>query len=163
MNTSKPQEELTEGLEEQIEELVDEFSLNKRDSALNRMLDSVKLAQRSITEEFSLDKKDSALSRLRAELTEMIEEQNESAIDFRMEMQETLAVLKARKEEREGSTAHGNDFESSVVSQLQYVLTGGEDSLTATGNKVGTSRNRKKGDAVIELGPEHIAAGSRML
>ena len=157
------QGELTEGLEEQIDDLVEQFSLNNRDSAINRMLDSVKSAQKTITADFSLDNKDSALSRLRLELTELIDEQNKAAVEFRQEMKNTLSVLEAKKKERENSTGHGNDFEEDVVGQLRLLLRGSEDSLTATGNKVGSIKSCKKGDAVIEMGPEHLAAGTRIV
>ena len=127
------------------------------------MLDSVKSAQKTITSDFSLDNKDSALYRLRLELIELIDEQNEAAVEFRQEMKQTLAVLEAKKEERERSTGHGHDFEEDLVSQLRLLLRGSEDSLTATGNKVGSIKSCKKGDAVIEMGPEHLAAGTRIV
>ena len=44
--------------------IVKEFSLEKEDSALSRLMRKVEAAQQTITKEFSLDDDSSALSRL---------------------------------------------------------------------------------------------------
>ena len=157
------QGELTTGLEEQIDGLVEEFSFDNDESALNRLMRSVQNAQRTITSEFSLDSKDSALSRLRKELTEQFEEQNLAASEFREDVEKTLAVLSATKEERQKGTRHGDDFEAAVLSQVKSISQGSDDKVQATGNRTGAIKNCKKGDAVVQLGPEHIAAGANIV
>ena len=57
--------QLTEALEKKIDAVVDEFSLDKEDSASSRLVRNVDRAQSTITREFSLD--DEIAFRLRSE------------------------------------------------------------------------------------------------
>lgn len=156
---TESQGKLTSGMEEQIDGLVKEFSLDKDGSALSRLMKLVKESQRKITDEFSLDTQGSALCKLRKELTGLLEAQDKAANEFRESVQETLAGLKSAKEERQKGTQHGLDFEDSVVSLLGALTIGSDIQVHATGNKTGAIKSCKKGDVVLELGPEHIAAG----
>jgi len=67
--------------------------------------------------------------------------------------------MKARREESLRSTTHGNDFESAVVEFITTEAAKSGDIPTFTGNSVGSIKNCKIGDAVIELGPDCIARG----
>jgi len=55
---------LKSNLTNEVEVIVKEFSLEKEDSALSRLMRKVEAAQQTITKEFSLDDDSSALSRL---------------------------------------------------------------------------------------------------
>jgi len=49
------------------------------------------------------------------------------------------------------------------VSELRRRVARAGDTFEATGSRVGRIKNNKKGDGVIELGPEHTAASSRIV
>ena len=160
---SQSQGKLSKGIGQQVETLVEEFSLDKEDSALSRLMNSVHGAQQSITGEFSLDRKESALSKLREELTSLFKQQNEASRAFREEVTHTLSQLNERRAERQRGTQHGNDFEADVVAQIAYAETGSETAVQATGSKVGRIKSCRVGDAVLIMGPEHVAAGAKIV
>jgi len=150
-------------LEEQIKSAVAEFSLDKSDSALSNLVRRVEQSQRQITDEFSLDKDGSALARMRRELTAQITELAKSQQGFQTDMVAQLREMAARKAESLRSTTHGLDFEDALVAQLRSMVQGRGDLVTATGNATGRIRNCKKGDMVIELGPDHAVAGGQIV
>ncbi|MEM1192030.1 MAG: hypothetical protein AAGH42_01400 [Pseudomonadota bacterium] len=150
-------------LEEQIKAAVAEFSLDKSDSALSNLVRRVEQSQRQITDEFSLDKDGSALARMRRELTAQITELSKAQQGFQTDMVAQLREMAARKAESLRSTTHGLDFEDALAAQLRAMVQGRGDLVTATGNATGRIRNCKKGDMVIELGPDHAVAGARIV
>ncbi|MEM6413549.1 MAG: hypothetical protein AAF720_02715 [Pseudomonadota bacterium] len=150
-------------LEAKISEVVAEFSLDKEDSALSRLVARVDNAQRLINDEFSLDKDGSALARMRKEIKDQVEELAKGNRDFQEEVRAKLQEIVARKEESQRSTRHGGEFEEALCSVLQSFCQSQGDIATATGNKVGVIRNNKKGDCVIELGPDHVSAGAKIV
>jgi hypothetical protein len=154
---------LTGNLQDSIKEVVSEFSLDNENSALSRLVNRVENAQKRISAEFSLDTGDSALARMRKELLEVLEQHRRDASTFQQEVRSALAEMTARKEEAARSTTHGNVFEEEMFRVLRDLSQKAGDLATATGNTTGQIRNCKVGDVVIELGPEHMAAGSRMV
>ena len=70
-------------LTEQRESLLNEFSLDKEESALSRLIQHVKKSQNEITSEFSLDKEDSALYRMKREILKVFEDQKKSITEGR--------------------------------------------------------------------------------
>ena len=154
---------LTGNLQDSIKEVVSEFSLDNQDSALSRLVNRVENAQKKISAEFSLDTGDSALARMRKELLEVLEQHRKDATLFQQEVRSALAEMSARKEEAARSTTHGNVFEEEMFRVLRDLSQKAGDLASATGNSTGQIRNCKVGDVVIELGPEHVAAGSRMV
>ena len=70
--------EIGEALQKRIGEVTDEFSLDKEDSALSRLVGRVESARSQITAEFTLDEKGSALSRMRRDLLEVMESQRKT-------------------------------------------------------------------------------------
>jgi len=177
---------LTGDLTSKIDEAIKEFSLDKEDSALSRLVRRVEAAQRTITDEFSLDnegsalnrmsnllgeatdainnnlsldKEGSALGRLRREVVEILERHEAQATSFQREVTCTLEAMKARREESLRSTAHGQEFQDVVFEFAQREAERAGDLATCTGNTTGAIKNCKKGDALIELGPECAAAG----
>ena len=149
-------------LEERIGTVVGEFSLDREDSALSRLVNRVEGAQRQISQEFSLDNEGSALARMRKELLAIIEQERDRNTEFRLEVLKTLTDMTARKQEAQRSTRHGMDFEDAVYEFVNR-RQGDGNTATRTGNTTGLIRNCKKGDAVIQLGPESAAPGSRIV
>lgn len=177
-------------LKSQIEGIVKEFSLDEEDSALSRLVRQVERAQKIISAEFSLDNDQSALSRmtrklddtnnaisrhltlddeesalnkLRRELLNVLNGQAEKFAKFQSEVQVSLAKMQARKEEAGRSTQHGNDFETEVFRFVQAEAEKMGDVAEATGKSTGMIKNCKAGDAVVELGSDSAAPGSRVV
>lgn len=149
-------------LEERISSVVSEFSLDRQDSALSRLVGRVEAAHRQISGEFSLNSDGSALARLRKELLGVIEAQNRSNTDFQREVLRTLTEITARKQEAEKGTQHGLVFEDAVAALVSGRVAEG-DTVTRTGNSIGLVRHSKKGDVLIEMGPETAAPGARVV
>ena len=150
-------------LEERIDKVTGEFSLDRDDSALSRLVSRVEAAQRQISSEFDLNEEGSALARMRRELLEVIEGQNKANSEFRTEVKTALAAMTARREEAEKGTRHGRDFELAVFDFVSRRSQSAGDVAVHTGNTAGLVRNNKKGDVVVELGPEAAAAGAKIV
>ena len=120
-------------------------------------------ARSQITAEFTLDEEGSALSRMRRDLLEVMENQRKTNEQFQVEVMEKLAEMTARRKESERSTRHGEDFEVAVFNFVHERAQKAGDIASRTGNTTGVIRNNKKGDIVVELGPEHAAAGARVV
>lgn len=78
-------------------------------------------------------------------------------------MRAALAAMRARREEAARSTRHGDDFEAAVVDFVRAAAQRAGDVATGTGQTPGRIRHCKKGDAVVELGPESAAPGARIV
>jgi hypothetical protein len=74
-----------------------------------------------------------------------------------------IAVNTARKEERQKATRHGLDFEKDVVAQTRAICQPQGDIIHETGTTTGVLRNSKVGDCVVELGPDNVAKGSKVV
>lgn len=155
--------ELEKGLKESVNEVVGEFSLDKPDSALSRLVGQVENAQRKISSEFSLDEESSALARMKKELEQLIEKSNKENDEFRSHVRASLAGLQARKEESLRSTRHGLDYEQALYAHLAESGQAAGDVVEHTAGTTGLIKNCKVGDVVLTLGPEHAAAGSRIV
>ena len=155
--------QLALGLKESVDEVIGEFSLDKPDSALSRLVGQVESAQRKISSEFSLDEQSSALARMKAALEQLIEKHNRDNDEFRTHVRESLAALQARKEESQKSTRHGLEFEHAVCDFVATSARAAGDIFEHVGASTGLIRNCKTGDAVLTLGPEHAAAGAKIV
>jgi hypothetical protein len=180
---------LREGLAKDVAEVREEFSLDNEDGALSRLVKRVEAAQQTIVDQFSQDNEDSAvsrmarlletvngtvagsltldddkspLSRLRRELLDVVKEIEKSNNDFQKELRETVAALKASRQERARSTRHGDDFQQAVGLFLEHDARHRGDVYEDTTNSVGRLPRCKKGDSVLTLGPESAAAGARI-
>src|SRR5262249_29614826 len=129
-------------LQSRIDAAAEQFSLDREDSALSRLVRKVEQAQATITSEFSLDNDGSALSRmsrlfedtrgaidgqltldndgsalsrLRNELLTVLKSQADQASAFQKDVTVALEAMKARREESLRSTAHGREFEELTV------------------------------------------------
>lgn len=154
---------LSEDLRGRIDAVVKEFSLDAEDSALSRLVTRVERAQQQITAEFTLDSETSALARLRRELLGIADRQNQQLAELQERVKVELARLSTARERDARSTAHGDAFEAALLRWLEERARSHGDVLEATGRTTGAIRNCKKGDAVLELGPEHRATGARIV
>lgn len=155
--------EVGDALQERIGAVVREFSLDDEGSALSRLVHRVERAQQQITDEFTLDSETSALARMRRELLGIAEKQNAMQSEFQERVKVELAKFNATRDANAHSTAHGNEFEGTLLRWFERRANESGDVCAATGNTTGSIKNSKVGDAVIELGPEHRAAGARIV
>ncbi len=155
--------QLTDALQKKIDAVVGEFSLDKEDSALNRLVRNVDRAQSTITREFSLDDDDSSLARLRRELMTVLEKHTATNSAFQEEVKVALAKMVARREEAQRSTQHGLIFEDAVCQYLEHHAQQTGDIATRTGATTGLIKNNKKGDCVVELGPDSAAPCAKVV
>jgi hypothetical protein len=163
LELSERQGVLAGQLQDRIDCVVKEFSLDEENSALSRLVANVDRAQRTITREFSLDDDASALARMRRELLNVFKQHREENQKFQEEVKLALQAMAVRKEEAARSTRHGLDFEAAVVELVQQEAQKTGDVAEATGARVGSIKNCKKGDVVVELGPESVAPGARVV
>lgn len=150
-------------LDSRIAAIAEDFSLDREDSALSRLVNRVDQSQSRISMELSLDVAESALSRMRREILAVLAEQAKNAEQLRTDLMARLSDTQARKEESERSTRHGIEFEASLYQYLFNISERFGDVCTATGQITGRVRNSRRGDFVIRLGPEHVAAGERIV
>lgn len=177
-------------IEEQITEAVKQFSLDSEESALSRLVRKVEEARKKITDEFSednensairklssvlsetknsieenltLDNDHSALSRLKRQLNEVLDEIRVKNERFQADVSAKLATLITKRQQAQRSTQHGNDFELEVCSFVQEEAQKAGDIFTATGGRAGSIPRCKKGDGVIEVGSESLAAGAKVV
>jgi hypothetical protein len=148
-------------LAERVEQVVAEFSLDRENSALSRLVRRVEQAQKQISSEFSLDEQNSALARMRRELLAVIDSLQRANTQFQEQVLQKLTEATARKEESRRSTRHGHDFEDAVFAEIERACRAG-DIATHTGQTTGLIKNCKKGDVAVELGCEHTAAGAQV-
>ena len=169
--------DLKDAIDNRIETVANEFSLNKEDSALSRLWNRVSEAQTRISREFSLDEEGSALARMRKQLLDEIERQRQANEKFQAdfltrqgdmltqqgEMLAKIAEMTATREESERSTRRGVAFEDDVFEFVKRRGEGAGDVVERTGATTGLLRGRRVGDAVITLPPEHAAAGAKIV
>ena len=149
-------------LEDRIGSVMGEFSLDRDDSALSRLVGRVESAHRQLSSEFSLDNDTSALARLRKEILQVVEAQQKANAEFQLQVTGTLAEITAKKQEAQRGTQHGLAFEDAVFEFVSGRQAEG-DVTTRTGNTTGLVRNCKKGDVVVQLGPDSAGAGAKVV
>tara|TARA_E500000305_G_scaffold84082_1_gene69879 strand:+ start:4854 stop:6620 length:1767 start_codon:yes stop_codon:yes gene_type:complete len=177
---------LRKGLADDVAEVRNEFSLDNEEGALARLVKRVEKAQEQINDQFSQDNEDSAMSRmarlletvngtvkgnltlddensplslLRRQLLDVIGQIEKTNTEFHAEIRETVAAMKARKEEKTRSTRHGDDFQDALGNYLEVDARHRGDVCERTTNTVGHIPRSKTGDFVLVMGPESIAAG----
>jgi hypothetical protein len=92
---------------------------------------------------------------------EVLGKHGEAYTKFQEEVRVTLERMQARREEAAASTRHGGDFEAAVFEVVQSEAQRLRDVATAVGSSTGRIKNCKKGDAVVEMGPESAAVARR--
>jgi hypothetical protein len=184
------QGKLNTSLQGKIDSVVKEFSLDAEDTALSRLVKKVTAAQEIISSEFSRDNEDSALShiskmlqsaesaihgnltlddeksslaRLKREIVTILDAQSKTNREFQEEVKVAIAAMTAKKQAEQQTTRHGLVFEQALFTFLQDQCRATGDLVEFTGNATGLVKNCKKGDCVVELGPEHAAAAARIV
>ncbi|MGH7329989.1 MAG: hypothetical protein ACREJX_16710, partial [Polyangiaceae bacterium] len=169
-----------------VEKVSKEFSLDNPNGALTRLVKQMDQAQKTITKEFSLDHDGSALqklagllektntavetsltlddeasplARLRREMLEVLEQHRAANDEFRTQVYAVLEKDKTKREQAARTTLHGHTFEEKVGELLEIAAKGAGDIYEATGQIHGRTQ-RKRGDHVIELGPDSAAEGA---
>jgi hypothetical protein len=165
----------TDGLVEQMRQAVDgelagnsekvlaAFDLNEPDSALSRLVEQVRGAQRAIRGDFTLDDPESALSRMLAQLRTTLDTYEERNRAFRVEVESILRDMTVRKEAEDRGTIHGAVFEDAVTAYVLKNASETSDIGRHTGSTTGIIKNCKVGDCVVELGPDSPFAGESIV
>ena len=143
--------------------IMQEFSSDNENSAITRMTTLLERTNESIRASLTLDNEESPLSRLRTELRKTIGEMGQTNTRFYTEVRESLAELKAKREEAGRSTRHGLEFEDSLGEFLQIEASRLNDIFVDSTDSAGVISRCKVGDHVIELGPESAAPGGRIV
>lgn len=157
------QGKLREDLAQDYTKMIAQFSLDDESSALSRLVRQVDAAQRGIVEQFSLDREASALSRLKKELLGSLDDFAAQQRRFQQEVMQNLSAMAARRQAQSEGTAHGLLFEQRLSSVIADECARLGDLFEACGNRTGLIRNCKKGDQVVELGPDSPAPGRRIV
>jgi hypothetical protein len=146
-----------------LSRLVAEFSLDDDGSAMNRLAKMLAATSEQIGRHLTLDDDASALSRLKRELQNMVERLVRDNQEFQMQMRETLARLDTRRKQEARSPRHGIEFEERLGALLAEESQRLGDLYEATGDTTGNIKNCKVGDHVVELGAESAAAHARIV
>ncbi len=111
----------------------------------------------------SLDDEDSALARLKRGIAGLMETHRDQNQKFQEEVKLALQTMLARKQEAARDPPARVDFEGRSLGVDQ--LRGAEDGrpVLADGSTVGKIKNCKKGDGTLELGPDSIAPGAKIV
>jgi hypothetical protein len=175
-----------DGLKRQIEQALDgalraqsaevlrQFSLDHKESALSRLVSEVKDSQGALgrdlkaqveaaTREFSLDHEQSALSRLLKTVRGAVEEMARNNAEFQGDVRARLAALDARRDEAARSTRHGAEFEDALGQLLAAESQRLGDVHQAVGATTGAIRNSKVGDHLVAMGRDSAAPGALLV
>jgi hypothetical protein len=105
-----------------------------------------------IADEFTLDKEDSALTRLKKGIMEEIILLKTNFDQFKAELSTALNTQSLISEIKDKSAIKGHDFEAVLMEHLSVLSRDLEDDLEPVGSKPGKMGHSKKGDFIITLG-----------
>jgi hypothetical protein len=100
---------------------------------------------------------------MRKELLDLLAKSNEDSQKMLRDIHGLVESLHVRKEEAARSTTHGDQFETGLNQLVDKLSRDAGDVVTSTGNTTGTIRNCKKGDIVVQIGKDHVAADSNIV
>jgi hypothetical protein len=146
-----------------LSRLVAEFSLDDDRSAMSRMSKQLTATSQQIGKDLSLDDESSALARLKRELTSTIDQLARGNIEFQGDVREALARLDTRRKEEARTPTHGVAFEERLGALLSAEAQRLGDVHEPTGETTGVIKQCKKGDFVVELGSDSVAAHARIV
>ena len=155
--------DFTKDMQGKIDEVAKQFSLDEENSALSRLVKNVDEAQKKITQEFSLDNKLSALNKLKEELLIPLAAQVKTNAEFQEEVKIALGKLVTKRETEAQGTQHGFSFEDALFELVERDAQQRGDVAEKTGNQSGMMSRCKKGDIVVELSADSMAAGARIV
>lgn len=146
-----------------LSRLFGEFSLDDEKSALSRLSKMLSVTSEQIGKNLTLDDEGSALARLKRELLATIDQLARGNGEFQAQVREALARIETRKKHDDLTTRHGITFEECLGAVLAGEAHRLGDLHDATGDTTGVIKQCKKGDHVIELGPDSAAARARIV
>lgn len=146
-----------------LSRLAREFSLDDEGSALSRLSRLLSATSEQIGKNLTLDDDASALARLKRELLSTIDQLAKDNVEFQTQVREALARLDTRKKHEARTTMHGVAFEERLGALLADEAQRLGDLFEATGEVTGAIKQCKKGDYVVELGTESVAAHARIV
>jgi len=146
-----------------LSRLAREFSLDDEGSALSRLSRLLSATSEQIGKNLTLDDDASALARLKRELLSTIDQLAKDNVEFQTQVREALARLDTRKKHEARTTMHGVAFEERLGALLADEAQRLGDLFEATGEVTGAIKQCKKGDYVVELGAESVAAHARIV
>lgn len=123
----------------------------------------VETEAKKIVEQFSLDKEDSALSRLNALVADKIGSIDASNNKFFNELKEALGVKAGKALEAEKGTEKGREFEIALYDYVAKLGRSLGDSTENVRSLVGSIERCKVGDYVISLGEQTAAPGQKIV
>ena len=145
-------------LTRQQEWIRNELSTTNPDGILNTLVAALRTSNGQMTESVEKIVKDSV-----TKLNEGFENQKKAYTDSQGDVLQKLTEIATRRQESEKSTRHGLEFEAAVFNFVNEQHQKAGDIVTPTGNTTGLIRSNRKGDVVIELGPEAAAAGAKIV
>ncbi len=146
-----------------LSRLVGEFSLDDEKSTMSRLSRMVSSATDQIGKNLTLDDEHSALARLKRELQATIDWLVRDNGEFQAQVRESLARLDTRRKVESRAPRHGLDFEDRLGEVLATEAERLGDLVQATGDSPGLIKNCKVGDFVVELGADSAAAHARVV
>ncbi|HLK36335.1 MAG TPA: hypothetical protein VKU41_06250 [Polyangiaceae bacterium] len=146
-----------------LSRLVGEFSMDDEGSAMSRLSKMLEATSVQIEKTLTLDDDTSPLSRLRRELFAAVERLVKDSGEFQSQVREALARLDTRRREEVRAPRRGVDFEEHVGALLADEAQRLGDLYEATGDTTGLIKNCKIGDYVVELGSDSAAAHARVV
>jgi hypothetical protein len=171
---AKLDESVRHALDAQRTALLGQFDLNQPQSALARLVQHMRDGTTNLgaafeqtigrlTSEFSLDVEASSLSRFKRELGRQIGDMVSAQTVFQTQVLKDLEGIRARRAVEEQTTRKGFTFEAALGDWLRVEAARRGEVFDETGTRVGEIKNCKKGDFVLELGPESVAPGERIV
>lgn len=116
-----------------------------------------------VVEQLTLDNEGGALSRIRKQLNDVLEKIQTENQTFQQEVREKLLVEAVTKQERAKGTLHGLDYEVRIGERLKPLIEASHDTLEFTGATTGTQKSCKVGDYVITLVSDDKAGCRRVV
>ncbi len=116
-----------------------------------------------IVDQFSLDKEESALSRLNALVTNQVHKIEESNNKFFNELKEALGIKAGKATEADKGTEKGREFETTLYDYVAQVGRSLGDSTDNVRSVVGFIERCKTGDYVITLSELSAAPGKKIV
>lgn len=157
---------LVRSMEKYQKDITKEFDMSNQDSALSRFDSMLQHTNQTIAANLTLDNESSSLSRLRKEMLSILEEHKRTSTQFQEQVKVAMAQMASVRRETDKSPKKGINFEDALARLLSAACTsktGGGDFVTQTTATVGLIKNCKIGDVVVELGPESVAPGAKIV
>ncbi len=171
---SRVEDLVKKNLEDQRSTLLGEFDLNRDQSALSRLVKQMKDGQGTLetnfketigklASEWSLDNENSSVARFKKDVAASIDRLVLSQTEFQKEVVRELGALQQKRAVESQTTRKGATFEEALGNVVRAEAEKARERFDAVGLTVGDLKNCKKGDFVIELGPDSAAPGERIV